>query len=163
VNISAIQLMQADFFETVVSIIGKTNVPPSWIGLEITETSLIDALQQKADVLSRLQQMGFHIILDDFGTGYSSLHYLRELPIEIMKIDQTFTNKLGVTSDNDDLMCLIIEVAHLLKINVVAEGVETKEQLEFLTVNHCDSIQGYFFSYPLPEAVIFEKRRNHEF
>lgn len=163
VNISAIQLMQADFFETVVSVIGKTNVPPSWIGLEITETSLINALQQKADVLSRLQQMGFHIILDDFGTGYSSLHYLRELPIEIMKIDQTFTNKLGVTTDNDDLMCLIIEVAHLLKINVVAEGVETKEQLDFLSVNHCDSIQGYFFSHPLPEAEIFEKRKNHEF
>ena len=107
--------------------------------------------------------MGFHIILDDFGTGYSSLHYLRELPIEIMKIDQTFTNKLGVTTDNDDLMCLIIEVAHLLKINVVAEGVETKEQLDFLSVNHCDSIQGYFFSHPLPEAEIFEKRKNHEF
>ena len=162
VNISPVQLMQYDFFETVVSTIGKMNVPPSWIGLEITETSLISSLQQKADVLSRLQQLGFHIILDDFGTGYSSLHYLRELPIEIMKIDQTFTNKLGVTKDNDDLMCLIIEVAHLLKINVVAEGVETIEQLEFLAQNHCDSIQGYYFSHPLPEDEIFRQRNNPE-
>jgi EAL domain-containing protein (putative c-di-GMP-specific phosphodiesterase class I) len=162
VNISPVQLMQYDFFETVVSIIDKMNVPPFWIGLEITETSLISSLQQKADVLSRLQQMGFHIILDDFGTGYSSLHYLRDLPIEIMKIDQTFTNKLGVTKDNDDLMCLIIEVAHLLKINVVAEGVETIEQLEFLALNHCDSIQGYYFSHPLPEDEIFRQINNPE-
>ncbi len=162
VNISAIQLMQVDFYETVVSITGRMNVPPSWIGLEITETSLISGLQPKADVLLRLRELGFHIILDDFGTGYSSLHYLRELPIETMKIDQTFTNKLGETADNDDLMCLIIEVAHLLKISVVAEGVETKEQLAFLSVNKCDSIQGYYFSYPLPEEEILRTAVSHE-
>jgi diguanylate cyclase (GGDEF)-like protein len=155
VNISPVQLIQKDFFDSLVDIIGKTNVRPSWIGLEITETTLITSLKQNADVLSLLQQMGFHVYLDDFGTGYSSIHYLRELPIETVKIDQTFVNAVGESDDDDDLLRLIIHVAHLLKINVMAEGVETVEQLDFLEENNCDTCQGYLFGMPITEEEVF--------
>lgn len=158
VNISPVQLVQKDFFDSLVDIIGKTNVRPSWIGLEITETTLITSLKQNADVLSLLQQMGFHVYLDDFGTGYSSIHYLRELPIETVKIDQTFVNAVGESDDDDDLLRLIIHVAHLLKINVMAEGVETMEQLDFLEENNCDTCQGYLFGMPVTEEEVFSKQ-----
>jgi len=155
VNISAVQLIQKDFFDSVVDIVGKTDVRPSLIGLEITETAMITSLKQNADVLSRLQQMGFHVYLDDFGTGYSSIHYLRELPIETVKIDQTFVSAVGESEDDDDLLRLIIHIAHLMKINVMAEGVETIEQLNFLEENHCDTCQGFLFSMPITEEEIF--------
>lgn len=158
VNISPIQLVQKDFFDSLVEIIGKTNVRPSWIGLEITETTLITSLKQNADVLSLLQQIGFHVYLDDFGTGYSSIHYLRELPIETVKIDQTFVSAVGESDDDDDLLRLIIHVAHLLKINVMAEGVETVEQLDFLEENNCDTCQGYLFGMPITEEEVFKGR-----
>ncbi|MBN1775667.1 MAG: bifunctional diguanylate cyclase/phosphodiesterase [Clostridiales bacterium] len=154
VNISAVQLIQKDFFDSVVDIVGKTDVRPSLIGLEITETAMITSLKQNADVLSRLQQMGFHVYLDDFGTGYSSIHYLRELPIETVKIDQTFVSAVGESEDDDDLLRLIIHIAHLMKINVMAEGVETMEQLNFLEENHCDTCQGFLFSMPITEEEI---------
>ncbi|HOO61079.1 MAG TPA: EAL domain-containing protein [Bacillota bacterium] len=155
VNVSAVQIVQQDFFDTIVGIVGKANVVPSWIGLELTETSLITSLKSNADVLARLQQMGFHIYLDDFGTGYSSIHYLRELPIETVKIDQTFVKSLGESgTENDDLLRLIIHVAHVLKIQVMAEGVETHDQLSFLKENECDSIQGNLLSTPIGEDEI---------
>ncbi len=155
VNISAVQLVQKDFFDSVVEIVGKTDVRPSLIGLEITETAMITSLKQNANVLSRLQQMGFHVYLDDFGTGYSSIHYLRELPIETVKIDQTFVSAVGESEDDDDLLRLIIHIAHLMKINVMAEGVETIEQLSFLEENHCDTCQGFLFSMPITEEEVF--------
>jgi len=155
VNISGVQLIQKDFFDSVVEIVGKTNVRPSLIGLELTETALITSLKQNANVLSRLQQMGFHVYLDDFGTGYSSIHYLRELPIETVKIDQTFVSAVGASEDDDDLLRLIIHIAHLMKMNVMAEGVETIEQLNFLEENHCDTCQGFLFSMPITEEEVF--------
>lgn len=155
VNISAVQLVQKDFFDTVVEIVGRTNVRPSLIGLEITETTMVTSLKQNANVLSRLQEMGFHVYLDDFGTGYSSIHYLRELPIETVKIDQSFVSAVGASEDDDDLLRLIIHIAHLMKINVMAEGVETIEQLNFLEENHCDTCQGFLFSMPITEEEVF--------
>jgi len=155
VNISAVQLIQKDFFDSVVEIVGKTDVRPSLIGLEITETAMITSLKQNANVLSRLQQMGFHVYLDDFGTGYSSIHYLRELPIETVKIDQTFVSAVGESEDDDDLLRLIIHIAHLMKINVMAEGVETIEQLSFLEENHCDTCQGFLFGLPVTDEEVF--------
>lgn len=163
VNISPVQLIQKGFFDMVVDIIGKTSVRPSWIGLEITETTLITSLKQNADVLSRLQQMGFHVYLDDFGTGYSSIHYLRELPIETVKIDQTFVNAVGESEDDDDLLRLIIHVAHLMKISVMAEGVETVEQLDFLEENDCDACQGFLFGHPISEEEVFRGRSIPDF
>lgn len=158
VNISAVQLIQKDFFDSVVEIIGRANVRPSLIGLEITETAMVTSLKQNANVLSRLQQMGFHVYLDDFGTGYSSIHYLRELPIETVKIDQTFVNAVGESEDDDDLLRLIIHIAHMMKMNVMAEGVETVEQLSFLTENNCDGCQGFLFGMPITEEEVFSSQ-----
>jgi|GEM_PF-1337066 len=154
VNVSAIQIMQPDFYETVIEITERKRVSPKWIGLEITETSVLTAVSTYEDVLSRLKGAGFHIILDDFGTGYSSLHYLRDLPIETIKVDRSFITTLGKSPDSWDVLRLIIDIMHLMKKQVVAEGVETEEQLHFLTDSSCDIIQGYIYSRPLHEEDI---------
>ena len=98
--------------------------------------------------------------MDDFGTGYSSLHYLRELPIETIKIDRSFITALGESPDGEGLLRLIIDITHVMNKRVVAEGVETNEQLLFLTENGCDMIQGYIFSCPLQEADIHQSIDN---
>lgn len=160
VNVSAIQIMQPDFYESVIEITERKCVSPQWIGLEITETSILKAVNTYEGVLSRLKRKGFHIILDDFGTGYSSLHYLRELPIETIKIDRSFITALGESPDGEGLLRLIIDITHVMNKRVVAEGVETNEQLLFLTENGCDMIQGYIFSCPLQEADIHQSIDN---
>jgi len=150
VNVSARQFHQQHLAEIVLKILEETGLAPSYLDLELTESSIMSNAQAAIDVLSRLKAMGVTISVDDFGTGFSSLSYLKRLPIDALKIDQSFVR--DVTTDPDDaaLVMTIVTLAHNLRLTVVAEGVETEEQLRFLHLLRCDEVQGYLFSKPLP-------------
>jgi diguanylate cyclase (GGDEF)-like protein len=150
VNLSARQFQQQNLSEVVVLILQETGLNPHDLGLELTESSIMKNAESAVRTLGGLKAMGVKIAIDDFGTGYSSLGYLKRLPIDTLKIDRSFVR--DVTADPDDaaLVMAIITLAHNLRLKVVAEGVETEEQLSFLHLLRCDEWQGYLFSKPLP-------------
>jgi len=152
VNISARQLGDQDLAETVIRILDETDLAPEYLELELTESSIMQS--EAADVLSRVKAMGVNIAIDDFGTGFSSLASLKRLPIDALKVDKSFVR--DVTSDHDDaaLVMAIITLAHNLRLKVIAEGVETEEQLRFLYLQHCEEFQGSLFSKPLPAGAL---------
>ena len=149
VNISARQFYDRDLSQTVIRILEETGLSPNYLELELTESSIMQNAEFAAEMLTRLKNMGINISIDDFGTGFSSLASLKRLPIDALKIDQSFVR--DATSDPDDaaLVMAIITLAHNLRLKVIAEGVETEDQLRFLQLLRCDEIQGYFFSKPL--------------
>ena len=149
VNISARQFHDQDLAQTVIRILDETGLPPNYLELELTESSIMQNAEFAAGMLNRLKSRGINISIDDFGTGFSSLASLKRLPIDALKIDQSFVR--DATSDPDDaaLVMAIITLAHNLRLKVIAEGVETEDQLRFLQLLRCDEIQGYFFSRPL--------------
>ena len=150
VNLSARQFHDRDLSETVIRILDETGLDAKYLDLELTESSIMQSAEFASSVLNRFKSMGIHISIDDFGTGFSSLASLKRLPIDMLKIDQSFVR--DATSDPDDaaLVMAIITLAHNLRLKVIAEGVETAEQLRFLQLLRCDEIQGYFFSRPQP-------------
>jgi diguanylate cyclase (GGDEF)-like protein len=154
VNISARQFHDRDLAQTVIRIVEETGLSPKYLELELTESSIMQNAEFAARMLNRLKSMGINISIDDFGTGFSSLASLKRLPIDALKIDQSFVRE--ATSDPDDaaLVMAIITLAHNLRLKVVAEGVETEDQLRFLQLLRCDEIQGYFFSKPLPADTL---------
>ncbi len=161
VNVSVVQFRRADFVDRVISALTRTGAQPSRLKLELTESLLVDDVDDVIEKMTTLKTLGVTFSLDDFGTGYSSLAYLSRLPLDQLKIDQGFVRDIE-TSENAVAICAAtISLAHSLRLKVVAEGVETQAQLYFLTtVHHCDLIQGYLFSRPLPleefEALSFE-------
>src|SRR5689334_6708023 len=166
VNISARQFHDQDFSQTVIRILEETGLSPKCLELEVTESSIMQDAWFAAGTLSRLKSMGINISIDDFGTGFSSLASLKRLPIDALKIDQSFVRE--ATSDPDDaaLVMAIITLAHNLRLRVVAEGVETEEQLRFLQLLRCDEIQGNFFSKALPAetlTTVFEPQINADY
>jgi EAL domain-containing protein (putative c-di-GMP-specific phosphodiesterase class I) len=154
VNISARQFKQPHLAETVLQILAETGLAPEFLELELTESSIMDNADSAIAVLTGLKEEGITISIDDFGTGFSSLSYLKRLPIDALKIDQSFVR--DVTTDPDDaaLVMAIVTLAHNLRLTVVAEGVETEEQLRFLHLLRCDEVQGYLFSKPLPAEAL---------
>lgn len=153
VNLSARHAGQADLVGRILAILDETGFPPENLELEITETTLLDEFERVARKLRALADSGVQISIDDFGTGYSSFYYLKKLPIHRIKIDQSFVRELSVDTDDAEIVSSMLAMAHSLGLEVVAEGVETREQLEFLAKRDCDEIQGYYFSKPLePEA-----------
>ncbi len=156
INISPVQLMQADFVQNVKAIVASCGVEPDRIKLEITESVLIDSFESGLRKLNELKDYGFHISLDDFGQGYSSLTYLRRLPINIIKIDKAFIDDIQENEGNDQIVYAITELSHRMGLTVYAEGVETEQQLRYLKSIKCDGIQGYIISKPLPEPEIAE-------
>lgn len=150
VNLSTRLFKQQTFIQVVAQTLHETGLDPDYLELELTEGIIMENIETTITTLKELKKMGVHISVDDFGTGYSSLAYLKRFPIDTLKIDRSFV--LDITTDPDDAMIamLIINVAHHLKLRVIAEGVETKEQLAFLRSHGCDEIQGYLFSRPLP-------------
>jgi diguanylate cyclase (GGDEF)-like protein/PAS domain S-box-containing protein len=149
VNISPRQLRDGDFAEKVAGILKDTGLEPRYLELEITESAIMSISDDLVLRLLHLKKLGVSISIDDFGTGYSSLSYLKNLPIDKIKIDRSFV--MDVVSDHDDaaIVDAIISMAHALKLCVIAEGVETKEQFDFLAGRNCSEFQGYFFSKPL--------------
>lgn len=154
VNISARHLQEQSLAGTVAQILHETGLSPEFLELELTESSIMSNAEAAIDVLTQLKTMGVTISIDDFGTGFSSLSYLKRLPIDALKIDQSFVR--DVTTDPDDaaLVMAIITLAHNLRLRVVAEGVETEEQLRFLRLLRCDEIQGHIFEKPLPAEAL---------
>ncbi len=149
VNLSARQFKQQGLVEMVIRVLEKTGLDPQHLELEITESILMEHKDRTADALSRFNDLEIHITIDDFGTGYSSLGYLKRFPIKTLKIDRSFIQDIPDDADNVALTQAIIAMAQSLKINVVAEGVETNEQLVFLMNLQCNEIQGFYFSRPL--------------
>ena len=135
-------------------ILRKTGLSPRCLELELTENVLMENIKQAQTALNVLGQMGVLVAIDDFGTGYSSLSYLLNLPIDTLKIDKCFIQSIGQQDDGATIATAVIALARSLKLNVVAEGVETSEQQEFLREKGCDFIQGYYFCRPLPAAEL---------
>jgi len=150
VNICARQFHDQDLAQTVIRILDETGLAPQHLDLELTESSIMQDLELAASVLNRLKAMGVNISIDDFGTGFSSLGSLKRLPIDALKIDRSFVNDATTDPDDAALVMAIITLAHNLRLKVIAEGVETEEQLRFLHLLRCDEIQGSLFSKPLP-------------
>ena len=154
VNICGRQFHDQDLSQTAISILEETGFPSANLELELTESSVMQDPEFASGVLSRLKSMGIKISIDDFGTGFSSLASLKRLPIDALKIDRSFVR--DITSDTDDaaLVMAIITLAHNLRLKVIAEGVETEDQLKFLQLLRCDEIQGFLFSKPLPADLL---------
>jgi diguanylate cyclase (GGDEF)-like protein len=158
VNVSARQLSPR-LVDTVVQALARTGVPPSPLALEITESLLIGQAEYARELLAALKAVGVSIVLDDFGTGYSSLSYLKEFPLDQLKLDRSFTAELGLDPRSAKIVAATIEMARALGMTVVAEGVETSEQLDVLKRLGCDFVQGFLFARPEPADAIFERVR----
>jgi diguanylate cyclase (GGDEF)-like protein len=156
VNLSARQFQQQNLPEVVVRILQETGLNSHDLELELTESSIMKNAESAVRALGELKAMGVKIAIDDFGTGYSSLGYLKRLPIDTLKIDRSFVNDLTTDPDDAALVMAIITLAHNLRLKVIAEGVETEEQLRFLHLLRCDEWQGYLFSRPVPVEAFEE-------
>lgn len=156
VNLSAVQLMQPDLAEVVARALADTGFDANLLELEVTESISVKTVPFLVETLDALHAMGCRIAIDDFGTGAASLDYLRRLPADRIKIDQSFVRNIGVDPDDEAIVRATIDMAHRLKRGVVAEGVEIEQHLQFLRANGCDELQGYLFCRPLP-VVSFEK------
>lgn len=157
VNLSPRQFRQPQLVQTFCTILSETGVDPRWLGLEITENVIMENAEESIARLKQLQALGIELSLDDFGTGYSSLSYLKRFPIDKLKIDQSFIHDITTDPNDEAMVAAIIVMAHRLNIRVVAEGVETAAQLNFLREHGCDQYQGYHFSKPLPAEKLQPK------
>ena len=161
VNISARQFSDGQLGTRIATILEETNLPPACLELELTESILMREVDEAMQILASLKNLGLSIAVDDFGTGYSSLNYLKQFPIDVLKIDRTFVDGLPEGEQDAQIARAIIAMAHSLNLAVIAEGVETHEQLEFLREHGCDEVQGYLFGRPMP-AHQFEAQFSNE-
>jgi len=150
VNISSMEFREDNFIESVFTTLSETGLDPKSLELELTESVLMKRAESAASILETLRARGVHIAVDDFGTGYSSLSYLRKFPIDALKIDQSFVRQITSAPDDTTIVTAVISMGRSLKLRVVAEGVETQEELAFLQARLCDEAQGYYFSHPVP-------------
>lgn len=150
VNISARQFVRHDFVDRVVRIIEQSGLAPHFVELELTETALTHNVDETVKIMSRLREQGITISIDDFGTGYSSLNYLKRFPVDVLKIDKSFIDDMVKRREDAAIVATIIGIAHHMHMKVVAEGVETAEQMKLLMEGDCEEIQGFYFSRPLP-------------
>jgi EAL domain-containing protein (putative c-di-GMP-specific phosphodiesterase class I) len=149
VNLSARQLKCRVIVDQVRAALGKAGLPPSLLELELTESALIENIEHSAKLLKELKALGIRLAVDDFGTGYSGLAYLRRFPLDVLKLDRSFVLQQDEDDHNFDFIKAFVDMAHALKLSVVAEGVETSEALQFLRNAACDEAQGYFLARPL--------------
>jgi EAL domain-containing protein (putative c-di-GMP-specific phosphodiesterase class I) len=150
VNISAMEFRAEHFLEGVFAILNETGLDPRSLELELTESVLMKRAELTESILKALRASGIQLAVDDFGTGYSSLSYLRKFPVDALKIDQSFVRQITGTADDTTIVTAVISMGRSLKLRVVAEGVETHQQLTFLQDHRCDEVQGYYFSRPVP-------------
>jgi len=161
VNLSARQFAQKTLLRDVGKIIAESGLTPESLELEITESLVMHNPEQATQTLEELKAMGISLSIDDFGTGYSSLSYLKRFPLDCVKIDRSFIKDIPVDADDMAITKGVIALGHSLRLKVVAEGVETAEQLDFLRANDCDELQGFFFSKPLPSEEVTTFLKNH--
>ncbi len=154
VNISSRQFKEQNIADIAAQVLRETDLEANYLELEITESLIIENIQQAINTMNQLHSLGITLALDDFGTGYSSLSYLKRLPIDVLKIDQSFIRELVIGSDDAAIVKTIISLAHNLQLSVIAEGVETQAQLDYLQIHDCDEIQGYYISRPVPAEAL---------
>ena len=160
INLSARQFHKQTIIETISGLLKETGFDPHQLELEITESVIMQDVDENIETLRRLKDLGLRLSIDDFGTGYSSLNYLKRFPIDVLKIDQSFVMDITSDPENSSVVSAIIALAHSLNLKVIAEGVETAEQLDFLKERGCNEVQGYYFSKPIPGHLVkdlFEK------
>lgn len=161
VNISPKQFNHHDISGLIAKILKETDLAPQYLELEITETTVMDNVESAAKKLNEIKRMGVKISIDDFGTGYTSINYLKQFPINILKIDRSFVKGLPLGINDSAITNAIIALGHSLGMEIVAEGVETAEQLQYLADHHCDLVQGYYFSRPMSEVkMLLQLGRN---
>lgn len=151
VNVSAEQLRQEGFVELVAQVLAESGLQPGYLELEMTESCLLEETEASTAMVKALKSLGVRIAIDDFGTGYASMTYLKRYPVDVLKIDQSFMQRLSSKSEDTAIVTAIMALVHSLRLEVVAEGVETAQQLTFLYALGCNVIQGFLFSRPLPE------------
>lgn len=156
VNLSSKQFLHNDISDTVAKTLSKTGFPAHCLELELTESALMKREKEGIDILNRLHALGVHLAIDDFGTGYSSLAYLKAFPLDVLKIDKSFIEDIPLHSDDMEITATIIAMAKHLRMRVIAEGVETQDQMAFLKKHQCDYYQGYYRSKPM-SAAEFER------
>jgi EAL domain-containing protein (putative c-di-GMP-specific phosphodiesterase class I) len=149
VNISPQQFRGDGLLPLIASVLHETGLAPDCLEIEITESTVMHDGERMVDMLHALKDLGLHIAVDDFGTGYSSLSYLKRFPVDRLKIDRSFVQHIAWDSDDAVIVRAIIALGHNLGLRVLAEGVETEQQIEFLRANGCDELQGYYFSKPV--------------
>jgi diguanylate cyclase (GGDEF)-like protein/PAS domain S-box-containing protein len=154
VNVSSVEFRNDDFPEGVATILRETGLEPCYLELELTESVLMQHAEFSVPLLKKLKAMGVRLAIDDFGTGYSSLSYLRQFPIDTLKVDQSFIHEINAETDEATIISAVINMGCRLKHRVIAEGVETAEQLAFLRAHGCDEGQGYYFGRPMPATQI---------
>ena len=152
VNVSAVQFRNEDFLESMFTSLNETGLDPRFLELELTESVLMKQPELTAHILQILREKGVQVSVDDFGTGYSSLSYLQQFPIDVLKIDQSFVRRMTTNPGETAIVSAIISMAKSLHLKVIAEGVETFEELAFLKAQECDEAQGFYFSRPVPPA-----------
>jgi EAL domain-containing protein (putative c-di-GMP-specific phosphodiesterase class I) len=150
VNISSPHFRHSGLLPMVARILHETGLPPECVEVEVTESMLMDDMETTLATLHKLKDMGLRLAIDDFGTGYSSLAYLKRFPLDALKVDRSFVKDTPAAADDAAITSAIIAMAHSLKLEVVAEGVETEAQLEFLRNRDCEYVQGYLISRPVP-------------
>jgi len=160
VNVSAMEFRDERFLENLFVTLGETGLDPKFLELELTESLLMRHAESAASILQSLRQVGIKVAMDDFGTGYSSLSYLRKFPLDSLKIDQSFVRQIGTVGKDTVIVTAVIGMAQGLSLRVIAEGVETREEVEFLRTHHCDEAQGYYFSRPVPSEQFAELLEN---
>jgi EAL domain-containing protein (putative c-di-GMP-specific phosphodiesterase class I) len=156
INLSPRQLEQADFGAMIAHLLDEAGVPADSLELEITEGTLMRRSEFNLSTLVQLSEMGFRLSVDDFGTGYSSLAYLQRFPVHALKIDQSFVRDIGIDANDSALVTAIIAMAASLRLNVIAEGVETLEQSRFLLARGCPAAQGFYYSRALPPELFIK-------
>jgi EAL domain-containing protein (putative c-di-GMP-specific phosphodiesterase class I) len=150
VNISSLQFKPQRLVAAITSALKASGLDARWLEIELTESAIMKNMEEASGILRELKQMGLRVAIDDFGTGYSSLAHLKRFPLDILKIDRSFIRDIPGDRDNEAIATAIIAMAQSLNLEVIAEGVETEEQLSFLRDRGCGAVQGYMFSPPLP-------------
>jgi len=163
INISILQLLEPGFDNYVIDTLIRLEIEPEYIILELTETTFIESLDLIKEVLENLHESGIKIALDDFGKGYSSLNYLVHLPISILKIDKIFVDEIPNSVNHNAIIHHIIAIGKSLELIIIVEGVERRNQFDFLLKSGCHKIQGYIFSKPLPAIEIINLLKNYSF
>jgi EAL domain-containing protein (putative c-di-GMP-specific phosphodiesterase class I) len=159
VNLSVHQLRQGNLASLVRQVLDETGLAPHWLELELTESQMLDNVDSVIATFQQLRNLGVKLAIDDFGTGYSSLSYLKRFPVDYVKIDQTFIRDLSPGGEDAAITRAIIAMAHSLELKVVAEGVETQAQMDFLKSQACDEIQGFLISRPIEASAFAELLR----
>ena len=156
INVSAVELRAKDFLTNVRQVLDQSGLEPRFLELELTETFMMQDWKSTAEILRALKSLGVRIALDDFGTGYSSLSYMKRFPIDALKIDQSFVRDMTTDSDDASIVSAVINMGRSLNMGVVAEGIQTRDQLEFLRDRHCPEGQGFYFGAPMPAREFTE-------